>query len=74
MKRMFTFLALVGILAVTAWLGDARPAHAMPTCAELRGQPCSSPGATLSCWTGTTVSHCSCVELISTTRWLCPGG
>ena len=71
MKRSRMFFALIGILALTAWLGNVRPAAAMPNCSELRGTTCLTSGASINCWSsGGTVSSCTCF-CFTTCRWVC---
>lgn len=66
MKRVSLFAALVGVLTLTAWLGTARPAHAMPSCDELSGASCTS--GSISCrWSNGSFGACSCFF----GRWIC---
>lgn len=74
MKRIPVLLALIAVLALTVWIGGAEPAYAMPTCSELRGDPCVPP-AQYNCWTDTgQIGVCTCLTLPgSSPRWFCTG-
>lgn len=73
MKRLSLLALLVAILAVTAWIGDPQPAHAMPFCADLNGQPCSPEGQQLSCRRANgSLGGCACSQLPGQPlRWFC---
>ena len=75
MKRISMLLALVAILALTAWLGDARPAYAMPNCSDLRGQACSTLGQQFNCWTQSGgIGVCRCMAFPGEPQeWFCTG-
>ena len=49
MKRISLLASLAGALTLTVWLGDARPAHAVPLCDDLNGSECLVEGRVLTC-------------------------
>lgn len=67
MKRVSLLAALVGVLTLTAWLGSARPAAAIPSCNELDGGICTQ-GSSVSCrWYGGAFGFCGCPN----DTWIC---
>lgn len=66
MKRVSLFAALAGVLTLTAWLGTARPAQAVPSCDELNNSSCTS-GTTSCRWSGGGFGFCSCYF----GNWIC---
>lgn len=72
MKRIPVLLTLVAVLALAGWIGDARPAYAMPNCADLNGHACVPPGQ-LSCWRPDgSIGGCACTTLPgSSPAWFC---
>ena len=68
MKRILRCVALIGILGVTAWSANDRPAWALEYCEALHGTPCSPRGATRYCTNSDgSLGSCFC----SSTGWIC---
>jgi len=66
----------VAVLALTVWLGDARPAAAAWYCEDYHAQACApNPiGAQFKCtWANGDAGGCTCSLLpgMSTAKWLC---
>jgi hypothetical protein len=68
MKKILRCVALVGILGVTAWSANDRPALASDYCEAVHGTPCSPRRSTRTC-INSDGSPGSCI--CSSTGWIC---
>jgi hypothetical protein len=68
MKKILRCVALAGIIGVTAWSANDRPALALDSCEAVHGTPCSPRGSTRSCLNSDgSLGGCFC----SSQGWVC---
>ena len=74
MKKALRFAALLGILGLTVWSADERPAWATVTCEGTHGTPCSPRGAAIPCTYpdgGPGSCHCAALPPSAGSYWIC---
>jgi len=63
MKKLIRLVFLVGVVGLASWAVNTAPVHALGSCDNINGGPCSPDGRTLRCyWNDGGEGLCVCTD------------